>query len=189
MFKCAGCRRNIRPREPVVAVFTADRRRSFFHKDCGEKTDHFAKWKEEAPWAFRPTRLSVAEWKKCSPRKHLGVWQSIFIARRDEDVWCPDCGLKIARHENMTCPSCSGPAVILSAEQTRMTFTHCELLYKLRLHCVGKGEESNTYAIIAGYTPVAVTARKKGQEPVDQPDEPMMLKYQPKGDPKQGLTI
>ena len=189
MIKCAGCHRNIRPREPVSAVFTTERQRSFFHKDCEERIDQFAKWKEEAPWAFKSTRLTQAEWKHCSPRKHLGVWQSIFIARRDEDIYCPDCGLKIARHENLTCPSCTGPAIVLNAEQTRMVFTHGEPLYKLQLHCVGKGEASNTYAIISGYTPVAVTARKKSEEPPEQPGEPMMLKYQPRGDPKQGLTV
>ncbi len=189
MMKCAGCKGNIRPRQPVSAVFTVDRQRSFFHKDCEEGIDQFARWKEEAPWAFKPTRLTLAEWRHCSPHKHLGVWQSIFIARRDEDVWCPDCGLKIARHENMTCPSCTGPAIVLDAELTRMVFTHGEPLYKLHLHCISKGEASHSYGIITGYTPVAVTARKKGEESLEQPGEPMMLKYQPKGDPKQGLTL
>ncbi|HEY4656887.1 MAG TPA: hypothetical protein VIH34_00185 [Candidatus Bathyarchaeia archaeon] len=188
LVKCSGCDRNIRPREPVSAVFTTDRHRSFFHRGCDGGIDQFARWKEEAPWAFKPTRLTPAEWKRCSPLKHLGVWQSIFIARRDEDVWCPDCGLKIARHESLTCPSCNGPAIVLTAEQTRMTFSHGELLHRLRVHCVGRGEESSAYAVISGFTPVAVTTKKR-EEPLQQASGRITLKYQPKGDPKQGFSV
>ncbi len=188
MIKCSGCSHNIHPQDIVSAVFTSDRKRSFYHKDCEERVDQFAKWKEEAPWAFKPTRMTLADWKRCGPRKHLGVWQSMFIARRDDDVYCPDCGLKISRHDNLSCPSCAGTAIILNAEQTRMVFTHGEPLYKLQLHCVSKGEPSTTYAIISGYTPVAVTARK-GEELHEHSGEAMMLKYQPKGDPRQGLTV
>ncbi len=188
MMKCAGCNRNIRPGDNVSAVFTSTRERSFFHKDCEEGVEHFARLKEEAPWAFKPTRLTLDEWKRCSPRKHLGVWQSIFIARRDEDVSCPDCGLKIARHENLTCPLCNGPVVILDAEKTRMVFTHGEPLYKLHLRCPDKGEESHSYAVVSGYTPVAVTP-KKGELPQEKRTEQMMLKYEPKSDPRHGLTV
>ncbi len=191
MVNCAGCGRSIHRDETVTAVFTQEGQKgqkNFYHKNCEERTEHFTRWKEEAPWAFRPTRLTLAEWRRCSLRKHLGVWQSIFIARRDEDVWCPDCGLKITRHEGMRCQACGGPAVVLAAEPTRMVFTHGEPLYKLLLHCTEKGEEAGTYAIISGYTPVAITPKKKGEEQ-EAPSEVMMLNYQPKGDPKKGLTV
>lgn len=189
MSKCGGCNRNIQPGQLVSAVSTPARERTFFHKECEDGVDHFAKWQEEAPWAFKPTRLTLAEWKRCTPRKHLGVWQSMFIARREEDISCPDCGLKIARHENLTCPSCTGLAIILAAERTRMVFSHGEPLYKLHLRCVDKGEESNTYAIISGYTPVTVTAKKKGKGPSEQHHDSMMLKYESKDSFKQGLTL
>ncbi len=191
MVNCAGCGRSIHQDETVMAVFSQEGQkgpRNFFHKNCEETTEHFTRWKEEAPWAFRPTRLTLTEWRRCSSRKHLGVWQSIFIARRDEDVWCPDCGLKITQREGIPCPSCGGPAVILNAEQTRMAFSHGEPLYKLLLHCTEKGEEANTYAITSGYTPVAIIPKKKREEP-ETPSGAMMLNYQPKGDPKKALTI
>jgi len=188
MVTCADCDKRIGRDELVSASFNTDQQRSFFHKDCEHRNESLSKWKEEAPWAFRPTRLTVADWKHCGHRKHLGVWQSIFIARRDEDVWCPDCGLKIAKHENLTCPACSGPAVLLQAEPTRMVFNHGEPLYKLLLHCTEKGEETTAQAVISGYTPVTLMARKRGEER-PKPHEAMMLKYSPKGDLKQGLTV
>ena len=189
MVTCAECGKIIHLAEPVSAVFTTERKRSFFHKDCEEGNQPIARWKEEAPWAFRPTRLTLPEWSECSARKHLGLWQSIFIARRDEDIHCPDCGLKIARHENLACPSCTGSAVILNAEPSRMVFTHGEPLYKLLLHCTEKGEETSTYAVTTGYTPVTLTAKKRATGAVESRNEVMMLKYQPKGDLKQGLRV
>jgi hypothetical protein len=185
---CAGCSKPIHRDEPVTAIFSQDGERRYFQKGCEEKTDHFTKWREEAAWAFRPTRLTVGEWQQCGPRKHLGVWQSIFIARRDEDVWCPDCGLKIAKNEQARCRTCGAPAIVLAAEQTKMIFTHHQPLFKLVLHCTERGDESVTYAITSGFTPVAVTAKKKtGEE--ESSAELMLLKYQPKGDPKQGFSV
>ncbi len=188
MADCAGCGKPVHRDEQVTAIFTQDDQRNFYHRQCEDRTEHFTRWREEAAWAFKPTRLTETEWKHCSPRKHLGVWQSIFIARRDEDVFCPDCGLKIARHEGIPCRHCGSPAVILAAEPTRMVFTHREPLFKLLLHCTDKAEESSTYAITSGYTPVTITP-KKGSSQEPEHGERMMLKYQPKGDPKQGFTV
>jgi hypothetical protein len=185
---CTGCGKSIHLDEPVTAIFTSEGKRSYYHRECDEKTEHFAKWREEAAWVYKPTRLTVADWKNCSPRKHLGVWQSIFIARRDEDVWCPDCGLKISRNERIRCAVCGAPAIVLGIESTRMVFTHREPLYKLLLHCTEKGDESSTYAIISGFTPVAVTSKRGGQEAASSTDA-IMLKYEPKGDPKRGFAV
>ncbi len=69
-----------------------------------------------------------------------------------------------------------------------MVFTHHEPLYKLLLHCTEKGDEANTYAIISGFTPVAVTPRKQPVE-TRSPKEVQLLKYEAKGDPNRGLRI
>jgi DNA-directed RNA polymerase subunit RPC12/RpoP len=188
MENCAGCGKPIHRDEPVSASFSQEGQRSFFHKTCEDRAEHVNKWKEEAAWAFRVTRLTMSEWNDCSPRKHLGVWQSIFIARRDEDVWCPDCGLKIARQETLTCPTCGGRVIITDAETTKMVFTHRETLYKLHLHCTERGDDSFVYAVISGYTPVTITA-KKGEAPAASSKQAMMLKYEPKGDLKKGLSV
>ncbi len=188
MVNCAACNSAISREDSVSASFTQEGQRTYFHKNCEEKAEHLARWKEEAPWAFKPNRLTVAEWRDCSPRKHLGVWQSMFIARRDEDIWCPDCGLKIFKHEGLTCPSCGGPAIITAAETTKMVFTHHEPLFKLILHCTEKGEQSSTFAIINGFTPVTVTARKKGESSSSQ-GTTMMLEYEPKENLRKGLKV
>ncbi|TMI54076.1 hypothetical protein E6H18_11225 [Candidatus Bathyarchaeota archaeon] len=188
MENCEGCGKPIRRDEPVSASFSQEGQRRFFHKTCEDRAEHLTKWKEEAAWAFRATRLTTSEWNACSPRKHVGVWQSIFIARRDEDVWCPDCGLKIARHETITCPTCGGRVIIANSETTKMVFTHHEALYKLQLHCTERGDDSFIYAIINGYTPVTITS-KRGETPEASSKQAMMLKYEPKGDPKRGLTV
>src|SRR6266566_1416408 len=138
--------------EPVSAAFSQEGKRSYYHKGCEEKAEYLSRWREEAAWAFRPVRLSVTEWEVCSPKKHLGVWQSIFIARRDEDIWCPDCGLKIARHEGLTCSSCGARGIVIGVEATKMVFTHRQPLYKLLVHCTEKGEDSTSYAISGGFT-------------------------------------
>src|SRR5207302_109522 len=142
MENCAGCGKPIHRDEPVSASFSQEGQRSFFHKTCEDRAEHVNKWKEEAAWAFRATRLTMSEWDECSPRKHLGVWQSIFIARRDEDVWCPDCGLKIARQETLTCPTCGGRVIITDAETTKMVFTHRQALYRFGL-AIGKDGASH----------------------------------------------
>ncbi len=188
MESCAKCAKSIHREEPVSAVFTNDRERSFYHKECEGGTEHFARWKEEASWTYKPTRLTMKEWRECSPRKHFGVWQSIFIARPEEDVWCPDCGLKIARHGELACADCSGPAIVVGTERTHMVFTHGEPLFKLLLRCTENGDETTSYAIISGYTPVAVTPKKTGVQRENR-SAMITLKYQPKGDPKQGLTV
>ncbi len=188
MESCTGCGRSIHRDEPVSAVFTLEGVKSFYHKACDEKTEQFTKWRGEAAWVFKPTRLTITEWNRCHPKKHLGVWQSVFIARRDEDVWCPDCGLKITRHEHARCTNCGAPAIVLAAEPTHMVFSHHQPLLRLLLHCTEKGEESSAYAITSGFTPVAVTPKKKGQE-VKSSREPMMLRYEPKEDPNRGLKV
>lgn len=172
----------------MSAAFTQEGQRSFYHKTCEDRATYLTRWKEEAAWAFRATRLTMAEWNDCSPRKHVGVWQSIFIARRDEDVWCPDCGLKIARHEAVRCPTCGGRVIVTDAEPTKMVFTHREALYKLHVHCTERGDDTYVYAIISGYTPVTITARR-GETVEESSKQAMMLKYEPKGDPKKGLTV
>ena len=185
---CVACKRIIHRDEPVSAAFTQEGKRSYFHKDCEEKAEHLSRWREEAPWAFRPSRLTVTDWQQCNPKKHLGVWQSIFIARRDEDIWCPDCGLKISRHEGLTCPNCNSPAIVIGVESTKMVFTHREPLYKLLVHCTQKGDDSISYAISSGFTPVTITSRKK----IDTSTEkrtPMMLEYKPREDLKRGLNV
>ncbi len=188
METCAGCGKVIHREDPVSAAFTQEGQRSYYHKACEGKAEHLNRWREEAAWAFRATRLTIPEWSACNPRKHIGVWQSIFIARRDEDVWCPDCGLKIARHERLTCPTCGGRVIITSAEITKMVFTHREPLYKLQVHCTEKGDDSFVHAIISGYTPVTITARK-GETPEASSRQAMMLKYEPKEDLKRGLSV
>src|SRR5205809_1872767 len=188
MVNCSACSGIIHRDEPVSAAFSQEGKRSYYHKGCEEKAEYLSRWREEAAWAFRPVRLSVTEWEVCSPRKHVGVWQSIFIARRDEDVWCPDCGLKIARHETIACPTCGGRVIITNSEATKMVFTHREALYKLQVHCTERGDDSFVYAIISGYTPVTITS-KKGEAPEASSRQAMMLKYEPKGDPKRGLTV
>ncbi len=185
---CAACRKAIHTDDAVIAIFNQEGQRGFYHRECDEKTDHFSKWREEAAWTFKPTRLTMTEWKRCSPKKHLGVWQSIFIARREEDVWCPDCGLKITRHEQARCRTCGAPAIVLAAEPTRMVFNHHEPLYKLLLHCTEKGDEASTYAVITGFTPVTVTPKKQPTE-TRSPKEVQMLKYEAKGDPNRGLRV
>ncbi len=185
---CDACGNPIHRDESVSASFTQEGQRSFYHKACENKAEHLTKWKEEAAWAFRATRMTISEWSACSPRKHLGVWQSIFIARRDEDVWCPDCGLKIARHERLTCPSCGGRVIITDAETTKMVFTHKETLYKLQVHCTERGDDGYVYAIISGYAPVTITTRK-GEAPQASSKQAMMLKYEPKEDLKRGLSV
>jgi DNA-directed RNA polymerase subunit RPC12/RpoP len=188
MENCSGCGKPIHRDEPVSAAFSQDGQRRFFHKTCEGRAEYLTRWKEEAAWAFRATRLTTSEWNTCSPRKHVGVWQSIFIARRDEDVWCPDCGLKIARHEAINCPTCGGRVIITNAETTQMVFSHREPLYKLQVHCTERGDDSFVYAIISGYTPVTITS-KKGEAHEPSSKQAMMLKYEPKGDPKRGLTV
>src|SRR5216684_8830666 len=188
MENCAGCGKPIHRDEPVSASFSQEGERRFFHKTCEDRAEHVNKWKEEAAWAFRVTRLTMSEWNECSPRKHLGGWQSIFIARRDEDVWCPDCGLKIARHEGLTCTACGAHAIVVGVEATKMVFTHRQPLFKLLLHCTEKGEDSTSYAISNGFTPVAITTRKKG-EASDSQATVMMLEYEPKENLKKGLKV
>jgi hypothetical protein len=185
---CAQCGGAIHRDDLVMAVFSADGGKRFYHKTCDEKTELFTKWKEEAQWAFKPTRLTLAEWTKCSPKKHLGVWQSMFIARRDDDAWCPDCGLKIARHEHTRCTRCGSPAAVLAAEPTRMVFTHREPLYRLLLHCTQNGEESIAYAVTSGFTAVAFTPKKTVPES-KAPAQPVSLRYESKEDPNRGLRV
>lgn len=174
--------------DQVSAAFTQEGKRSYFHKDCEERAEYLTRWREEAPWAFRPTRLTVSDWERCSPKKHLGVWQAIFIARRDEDIWCPDCGLKISRHEGLTCSACNSPAIVIGVEPTKMVFTHREPLYKLLVHCTQKGEDTIAYAISSGFTPVTITTRKKSEVATEK-GTPMMLEYKPREDLKRGLNV
>jgi hypothetical protein len=188
MVDCAACRRIIHRDEPVLAAFSQEGKRNYFHQDCEQKADYVSRWKEEAPWAFKSVKLTVNDWQQCSPRKHLGVWQSIFIARRDEDIWCPDCGLKVARHEGLTCPKCNSSAIVLQVESTKMVFTHREPLYKLLIHCTQKGEESFAYAISKGYAPVTITTKKKGESEPEK-GTAMMLEYKPKEDMRRGLQV
>lgn len=187
--ECGGCSGKIHRDEQVSAVFAADGNRTFFHRDCEVKIEHFVRWNEETPW-IKPVRMSVKEWTDCSNRKHLGVWQSVFNARRDDDVWCPDCGLKIARQEHLTCPKCNGQVIITNAELTKSHFMHGEPLYKLQLYCTQNGETSSASAIVSGFTPVTVTGRLIDQAGSSHQDHPSgMLKYQPKGDPAHGLKV
>ena len=188
MVNCSACSGIIHRDEPVSAAFSQEGKRSYYHKGCEEKAEYLSRWREEAAWAFRPVRLSVTEWEACSPKKHLGVWQSIFIARRDEDIWCPDCGLKIARHEALTCSSCGSHAIVVGVESTKMVFTHRQPLYKLLVHCTEKGEDSTSYAISSGFTPVAITSRRKG-EATESQQSVMMLEYEPKENLKKGLKV
>jgi len=188
MVNCSACSGIIHRDEPVSAAFSQEGKRSYYHKGCEEKAEYLSRWREEAAWAFRPVRLSVTEWEACSPKKHLGVWQSIFIARRDEDIWCPDCGLKIARHEGLTCSSCGSHAIVVGVESTKMVFTHRQPLYKLLVHCTEKGEDSTSYAISSGFTPVAITSRRKG-EATESQQSVMMLEYEPKENLKKGLKV
>ena len=188
MVDCAACGRIIHRDELVLAAFSQEGKRTYFHQDCEQKADYISRWKEEAPWAFKSIRLTVPDWQQCSSKKHLGVWQSIFIARRDEDIWCPDCGLKIARHEGLTCPKCSSPAIVVGVESTKMVFTHREPLYKLLVHCTQKGDDSISYAISSGFTPVTITARIKGDAALERGTR-MMLEYKPREDLKRGLNV
>ncbi|TMI61132.1 hypothetical protein E6H12_08330 [Candidatus Bathyarchaeota archaeon] len=188
MVNCSACSGIIHRDEPVSAAFSQEGKRSYYHKGCEEKAEYLSRWREEAAWAFRPVRLSLTEWEACSPKKHLGVWQSIFIARRDEDIWCPDCGLKIARHEGLTCSSCGARGIVVGVEATKMVFTHRQPLYKLLVHCTEKGEDSTSYAISSGFTPVAITSRKK-VETAESQAPAMMLEYEPKENLKKGLKV
>ena len=188
MVNCSACSGIIHRNEPVSAAFSQEGKRSYYHKGCEEKAEYLSRWREEAAWAFRPVRLSVTEWEVCSSKKHLGVWQSIFIARRDEDIWCPDCGLKIARHEGLTCSSCGARGIVVGVEATKMVFTHRQPLYKLLVHCTEKGEDSTSYAISSGFTPVAITSRKKVETEESQTPA-MMLEYEPKENLKKGLRV
>jgi len=188
MVNCSACSGIIHRDEPVSAAFSQEGKRSYFHKGCEERAEYLSRWREEAAWAFRPVRLSLTEWDACSPKKHLGVWQSIFIARRDEDIWCPDCGLKIARHEGLTCSSCGARGIVVGVESTKMVFTHRQPLYKLLVHCTEKGEDSTSYAISSGFTPVAITSRKK-VETAESQAPAMMLEYEPKENLKKGLKV
>src|SRR6059036_3466250 len=188
MVDCAACGRIVHRDEPVLAAFSQEGKRTYFHQDCEQKADYISRWKEEAPWAFKSIRLTIPDWQQCSPKKHLGVWQSIFIARRDEDIWCPDCGLKIARHEGLTCAACGAHAIVVGVEATKMVFTHRQPLFKLLLHCTEKGEDSTSYAISSGFTPVAITSRRKG-ETADSQATVMMLQYEPKENLKKGLKF
>ena len=188
MVNCSACSGIVHRDEPVSAAFSQEGKRSYYHKGCEEKAEYLSRWREEAAWAFRPVRLSVTEWEACSPKKHLGVWQSIFIARRDEDIWCPDCGLKIARHEGLTCSSCGARGIVVGVEPTKMVFTHRQPLYKLLVHCTEKGEDSTSYAISSGFTPVAITSRKK-VETAESQAPAMMLEYEPKENLKKGLKV
>jgi len=188
MVDCAACRRIIHRDELVLAAFSQEGKRTYFHQDCEQKADYISRWKEEAPWAFKSIRLTVPDWQQCRPKKHLGVWQSIFIARRDEDIWCPDCGLKIARHEGLNCPKCSSPAIVVGVESTKMVFTHREPLYKLLVHCTQKGDDSISYAISSGFTPVTITAKRSSEQAPEQGSR-MMLEYKPREDLKRGLNV
>ncbi len=188
MVDCSACGKIVHRDESILADFTQEGKRTFFHQDCEQKAEYVARWKEEAPWAFKSVKLTIGEWQQCTPRKHLGVWQSIFIARRDEDIWCPDCGLKIARHEGLTCSKCNSSGIVLNVEPTKMVFTHREPLYKLLVHCTQKGEESVAYAISKGFTPVTITTRKSGEASTDQ-NTKMLLEYKPKEDLRRGLQV
>ncbi|HET7405263.1 MAG TPA: hypothetical protein VFJ63_04015 [Candidatus Bathyarchaeia archaeon] len=188
MIDCAACRKVIHRDELVSATFTQEGKRAYYHQDCEERAEHLLRWKEEAAWAFKPSRLTVTDWQVCSPKKHLGVWQSIFIARRDEDIWCPDCGLKISRHEGLNCPKCNSPAVVIGVESTKTVFTHREPIYKLLVHCTQKGDDSISYAISSGFTPITITTRKKVEPDSDRGDR-MLLEYKPREDLKRGLNV
>jgi len=188
MVNCSACSGIIHRDEPVSAAFSQEGKRSYYHEGCEEKAEYLSRWREEAAWAFRAVRLSVTEWEACSPKKHFGVWQSIFIARRDEDIWCPDCGLKIARHEGLTCSSCGARGIVVGVESTKMVFTHRQPLYKLLVHCTEKGEDSTSYAISSGFTPVAITSRRK-VETAESQAPAMMLEYEPKENLKKGLKV
>src|SRR5437660_5882044 len=124
MVNCSACSGIIHREELVSAAFSQEGKRSYYHKGCEEKAEYLSRWREEAAWAFRPVRLSVTAWEVCSPKKHLGVWQSIFIARRDEDMWCADCGLKLARHEGLACSACEGRGMVGGDEHTRLVCTN-----------------------------------------------------------------
>src|SRR5438128_11614941 len=106
MVNCSACSGIIHRDEPVSAAFSQEGKRSYYHKGCEEKAEYLSRWREEAACAFRAVRLSVTEWETCSSKKHLGVWQSIFIARREEASWCAVCGLRIARYTGLSCSSC-----------------------------------------------------------------------------------
>ena len=188
MVDCGACARIIHRDDLALAAFAQEGKRTYYHQDCEQRADYISRWKEEAPWAFRAVKLTIADWQQCSPRKHLGVWQSIFIARRDEDIWCPDCGLKICRHEGLTCPKCNSPAIVLRVEATKMVFTHREPLFKLLIHCTQKGEDAYAYAISKGFTPVTITSKKK-RETTEEQGAPMMLEYKPREDLRKGLQV
>src|SRR5437867_12467234 len=106
MEECAGCGKQIHRDEPVSASFSQEGQRRFFHKTCEDRAEHMTKWKEETAWAFWATRLTTSEWHAYSPRKHVGVCQSISIARIAEDVCCPVCVFKISYNDTIACPTC-----------------------------------------------------------------------------------
>ncbi|HZY46346.1 MAG TPA: hypothetical protein VFE96_00990, partial [Candidatus Bathyarchaeia archaeon] len=87
-----------------------------------------------------------------------------------------------------SCPNCGGRVIITNVETTKMVFTHRESLYKLQVHCTERGDDGYVYAVISGYTPVTITT-KRGEASESSSNQGMMLKYEPKGDPKKGLTI
>ena len=60
MEECAGCGKQIHRDEPVSASFSQEGQRRFFHKTCEDRAEHLTKWKEEAAWAFRATRLTTS---------------------------------------------------------------------------------------------------------------------------------
>jgi hypothetical protein len=76
----------------------------------------------------------------------------------------------------------------VGVEATKMVFTHRQPLFKLLLHCTEKGEDSTSYAVSSGFTPVAITSRKKG-EATDSQATVMMLEYEPKENLKKGLKV
>ncbi len=69
-----------------------------------------------------------------------------------------------------------------------MVFTHRQPLYKLLVHCTEKGEDSTSYAISAGFAPVAITSRKK-VETTESQAPAMLLEYEPKENLKKGLKV
>ncbi|HEX4920992.1 MAG TPA: hypothetical protein VFV92_09665, partial [Candidatus Bathyarchaeia archaeon] len=86
------------------------------------------------------------------------------------------------------CPECNSPAVVIGVESTKTVFTHREPIYKLLVHCTQKGDDSISYAISSGFTPITITTRKKVEPDSDRGDR-MLLEYKPREDLKRGLKV
>jgi len=157
MFSCSACSGIIHREEPASAAFTKKGRGAIFTK-AARKRPSISPDEGGSSVGIQTSQVECSRLGGVQSQEAPGSLAVYLHSSQDEDICCPDCGLKIARHEGLTCTACGAHAIVVGVEATKMVFTHRQPLFKLLLHCTEKGEDSTSYAISSGFTPVAITS-------------------------------